>query len=87
MVRWVAGVLLGIGFVVAMVLVSLRETRIRCEICLDYGGNSACRTAAGASRNDAIQTAVSTACAVLAEGRTQNIQCLATRPRSVSCDE
>ena len=85
--RWIAGLLIGVGFVGVMVVVSIRETRVRCEICLDYGGASACRAATGASRDQALQTAISTACAVLARGRTQNIQCLATPPRTVSCDE
>jgi len=84
--RTLVGILLGVGFFAAMVFFSLRETQVRCEICLDYQGASACRAGAGADEASATQIAMSTACAVLAHSRTQNIQCQATRPSSRVCE-
>ena len=85
--RTIVGVLLGAIFVSAMVYALMRESQIRCEVCLDYRGDSACRTALALDRDSAVQGAVTSACAVLSRGVTDGIRCGATPPRSVSCGE
>jgi hypothetical protein len=84
--RTLLGILLGIGFLAVMVYISLGETAVRCEVCLQFNGASACRAGSGADAASAVQIAVSTACAELAHSRTQNIQCQATPPSSRSCE-
>ena len=84
--RTLVGLLLGLGFLGAMVYFTLAETEVRCEVCLVYNGNEECRAGSGPDPLAATQIAVSTACAVLAHDRTQNIQCLATPPRSRYCE-
>jgi hypothetical protein len=84
--RAALGILVGIGFLAVMVYISLAETAVRCEVCLQFNGASACRAGSGADAASAVQIAVSTACSELAHNRTENIRCQATRPSSRSCE-
>ena len=84
-------VLLGLGlaaiFVAALLRATLGETRVECEVCIEFAGRSACRSVAAADRAHAMQQAVSTACAVLAGGVTAVPECQRSVPRSLSCRE
>ena len=85
--RTFIGIFLGVAFVGFMLYAALQEGRVQCEVCLDFGGGSECRTSAAADRASAIQGAVASACAVLSSGVTSGIQCGSTPPRSVQCDD
>jgi hypothetical protein len=85
--RWIVGVVLGLAFAGLMVWAVLQEGRVQCEVCLDYGGASACRTGSGIDREAAVQGAVYNACAILSGGVTEGIECASTRPRSVECGD
>ncbi len=87
MARWVAGLMLGAVFVAAMVFAIERESAVQCELCMEFGGRTACRTASAADRDAAVRGAITTACAVLSSGVTQGLECDRTRPRSLSCSE
>jgi hypothetical protein len=77
-------VLLGIGFVVAVLAVlvysSLGLKRYRVEVCMVYNGREACRTAAGATAENAQRTAISNACAQIASGMTDSMACTSQEP-------
>jgi hypothetical protein len=77
---------LGLAFVVALILATLRETRVDCELCVRFEGREACRRASGADRNQAMAMAQSTACAVLTGGVTRGMQCNRVLPHSVRCE-
>ncbi len=64
-------------------LMMLSGRRHRVEVCQEHRGRTACRTAAGPTREEAIRTATDNACALLASGMTDSMQCSATPPRSV----
>jgi hypothetical protein len=81
------GVVLVLGFLAALVYATLRETAVSCEVCVEFAGQSACRRAKAADRDQALQMAQSTACAVLSGGVTQGMQCNRTPARSESCDD
>jgi hypothetical protein len=85
--RRLAGVGLGLAFIVALVLATQREAAVECEVCIEFGGREACRTGSGADRDTAIRGAINTACAVLSSGVTRGMQCDRTPPRSVECSE
>ncbi len=85
MTRLIAGLLLGAIFVVFMIYTTLGESRAECEVCVDFGGHRACRTASAADRESAVRGAIASACAVLSSGVTQGIRCDQTPPRSVRC--
>jgi len=83
---WV-GLLVGAVFVGAMIYATLGESRVECEVCLDYNGRSACRSSGAVDRDEAVRGAVSAACAVLSAGVTDGIACSSTPPRSVRCGD
>lgn len=76
----VAGFLLLAGVMTWMMLSGRRH---RVEVCIEYRGRTLCRTAAGPTREEAIRTAADNACALLASGMTDSMQCGRTEPKSV----
>jgi len=56
-----------------------------CEVCMAYGGRSQCRTALGATEQEAVRTATDNACQFLSSGMTEGILCGRTPPLSVTC--
>ena len=85
--RTLAGLLLAAAFAAALVLATLRETGVRCEACVDFGGRRECRAVSGPDREKATEQALATACALLARGVTQAFECQRTPPSSVECDD
>ena len=75
------GVVLFVGY---LLYSSLNLRKFTCEACVEFQGRTVCRTAAGATREEAVRTAVELACAVLAAGRTESMRCNETPPKSVS---
>ena len=53
------------------------------EVCISFNGRDNCRTARGNTEAEAKRTASDNACADLANGMTQIINCQNTTPRSV----
>jgi len=84
--RAIAGLIIGAAFIAAMVYATLGESQVKCEVCLEFEGRSACRNSAAVDRDNAISGAVTAACAVLSGGVTDGIACTSTPPRSVRCD-
>lgn len=68
------------GFVVYS---TMSTKRIRCEVCITFRGQQACRTAAAATRELALRTATDNACGVISSGITDSNQCHDTPPDSV----
>ena len=87
MARLIAGLMLGAAFIAAMFFATQRESAVQCELCMEFGGRTACRTASAADRDAAVRGAITTACAVLSSGVTQGLECDRTPPRSLSCSE
>lgn len=69
-----------------MVSSTLTMGEARCEVTMEMAGRAATVTARGATEADAIRAATTGACARIADGRTANILCLDSAPRSVRCD-
>jgi hypothetical protein len=80
------GWLLGAAFLAALLWNTLAQSGSECEVCLDFRGQSACRTVAAADPDAAVQQAIATACAILSRGVTQGLECQRTPPRSLRCD-
>ena len=76
-----------LGFVAYIVLSSLSLRKVSCEVCVDFQGRSACRTANGPTREEAINTAHDNACATIAQGRTQSILCGGSQAASITCSD
>jgi len=70
---------------VALYFATLESAGVTCEICVDFEGRSACRSASAADRETAVRSARDAACAVLAQGVTAGMQCNRAPLRSESC--
>ncbi len=75
-----AGIVLLLGVIVYS---TLSLARYECEVCMTFNGRSACRSAAGATREEALRTASDNACAFLASGRTDSMACGRTPPTRI----
>lgn len=87
MSRVVLGLLIAGVFLAALFAATRREAAVECEVCVEFAGGSACRTARASDRDSAERGAVTAACAVLSGGVTQGLRCDRTPPRSVRCSD
>ena len=72
---------------IGLLVVGVRESlSTGCEVCITYQGRTACRAAIGATQDEATTTAIQNACAFLAAGMTQTVQCQNRPPDSVICE-
>jgi len=81
-------ILIGVLFVALLgfiVYSTMGLAKVDCEACVEFHGRTACGRAAGTTQGEAVKSAVSIACSDLAAGRTENIVCEATRPKTISC--
>lgn len=81
--------LAGMVFVVAVLGMIVYLTfsmgkRVRGEICMEFNGRTACKTVSGDTRDHVLQTGVSNACADIASGVTDTVNCEHTAPKSVT---
>ena len=84
LIRIILTVLAGLVLVL-IVYSSFRQSRVACEVCIVYRGTRQCRTASGATEEDAIRTATDNACTFVSSGMSDSIQCSNTPPASVTC--
>ncbi|HXJ32640.1 MAG TPA: hypothetical protein VMS22_01250 [Candidatus Eisenbacteria bacterium] len=82
---WVslAGLTAIIGFVVYS---SFQVGGVRCEVCITFEGQEACRSVDGNSEGEARQAAVNNTCAQLASGVTRTMACERTTPSREHCE-
>ncbi len=81
-------ILVGVGFVALIGFIIYSATglaRVSCEVCVEFHGRTSCQPAAGTTKDEAMKTAADIACSDLAAGRTENIACEHTPPKSVMC--
>ncbi len=77
-----------IAAVVGYILFSpMQLGKVSCEVCMEFKGQKACRTARAPSGDEATVTARDNACARIAFGREDSILCGNTPPASVRCTE
>ncbi len=58
--------------------------RVRCEVCMVFNSRRDCRTASAATREGALRTAITNACAQISGGVIESSQCESTQPESVT---
>ena len=76
-----------LGVIVYVVMSSFGLSQESCEVCMVFEDGESCRTARAPTREEAIQTALSNACARLTNSRAESIRCGGTQPASISCSE
>jgi hypothetical protein len=74
-------------FIGIVIYLSTRIAHDECRVCVTFGGQSVCRTAASGTEKAAIESAVTSACSGLASGMDESIKCQNTRPDSVECSK
>ena len=80
--RWILPVIF-VAFVAYIVYSTMSGGQVRCRVCMEFQGATACRTASGTTEQDALNTAKDNACAQLASGMGNIRQCVAQKPASV----
>lgn len=75
-----AGVVIFFGMLLYFTL-GLRKHRV--EVCMSYQGRSNCAIASGETQENALRTAVSNACALIASGMTDSLACERSQPASL----
>jgi hypothetical protein len=76
-----------VGIVAYIVLSTMNMGKVSCEVCVEFKGQTACRTAKGPTGGEATKTAHDNACAQVAFGRTDSILCGGSEPSSVRCSD
>jgi len=81
-------IFVAVGFVALIGFIVYSATglaRVNCDVCIEFHGNTACKPAAGTTKEETIRTAVDIACSDLASGRDESIACSHTTPKSIEC--
>jgi hypothetical protein len=74
------GILFAVVVLAVLVYSSFHLSAYGVEVCMNYGGRTACATAKGTSKETALESAMQTACAQIASGVTDTIGCSRTEP-------
>jgi hypothetical protein len=83
-----AGVAAALGTLFLLIRAASGALGVSCEVCVTYRGRTACREALGPDREQATRTALDNACAFLASGMTEVVECTTrTAPEGVTCRE
>jgi len=83
--RWLLAGALVAAALGALYAATLAEAGSECSVCVRFGEAERCATARAASREDAEQSAIATACAAISAGVTATVQCQAAEPISRTC--
>jgi len=67
-----------------IVVSSFSRPKFRCRVCMAFNGRRDCRTASAETKESALRTAITNACAELAGGRSETSQCENTTPESIN---
>lgn len=74
------GLLLGV-----LIYGSFSVVQTQCDLCVEYNGTRTCRTGSGVDEDEAQQAAQRAACAVMAFGMSESINCGRVIPTNVQC--
>lgn len=79
--------ILGLVALVLIVMSSMKQGSVSCEVCITFKGRSQCRTASATGEEDARRAATDNACALISSGMADGIACSNTPPDSVICTD
>jgi hypothetical protein len=80
---WVA-IAFVLVFLGVIVYSSMNLSKNKVEVCMTYNGRTSCRTASATTRDFALRTATTNACAEIASGVTDSIGCGQATPTKVT---
>ncbi len=64
---------------------TISSIKTECEVVFEYKGRSMTARASGATKEDAVRTAVTIVCGQLSRGMTELIECQNIKPKEVHC--
>ncbi len=64
---------------------SMTAVQVECSLCVEFNGQRQCRTGSGVDEDGAQEAAQRAACAVLAAGMAESINCDRRIPTNVQC--
>lgn len=70
-------------FIGLLAYLTIGQRKVRMEVCVEFNGRQNCRTASGATEEQAIRTATDNACATISSGMTDSMTCGRTPPLSI----
>jgi hypothetical protein len=78
----VIGVVFVLGVLAFLIYSSMHIAKYRVEVCVAFHDRSECRTASADTQEHALRSAQSNACALIASGVTETMQCERVTPTS-----
>jgi hypothetical protein len=84
--RIAIALVLALLFAGALIYATLGASAVTCEVCVEFEGRQACRTGSAGTREEAVQGAITNACAILSGGVTDGIRCGNTKPSLERCE-
>jgi hypothetical protein len=79
----IAGILLAIAIIGAIIYTTFGNQGFRVEVCMSYQGRKACRVASASAEAAALRTATGNACALISNGSFDSARCENGQPDSV----
>ena len=67
-----------------LALATFGKSKYKVRVCMTFKGQTACKVVSGAEENAVLRTAVTDACADVAGGVTDTVNCQSTPPQSVT---
>lgn len=78
------GILIFAALIALIVYSTMNTAAHRVEVCIQFKGQTSCRTTAGSTREFALHTGISNACADLSSGVTEVLACEHTEPSKIT---
>ena len=85
--RTVAFVVSVAALVTVLIWGSLGSVQVECDLCVEYSGRTECRRGSGADEQEAIQAAKKAACAVMASGMAESVNCQNVPATNLQCTQ
>lgn len=84
--RAVAAIVSVIALLAILIYGSMGTVQAECELCVEYNGRTECRRGSGADQTEAQRAAQKAACAVIATGMAESVNCQRVPPTDVRCE-
>ena len=78
-------ILLAVGFAALLLYSTLAAQQVECSACITFNGRENCATTSAQTEQEALRSAVNTACGTLTQGMDESIRCAGMPPLRPSC--